>query len=108
MKVFNIIPYWIDTKTGETRARENWIFFKMGETYDEVYKWAKANKDKFNFEFTEVFQTKEIEESSLKFDFSVKEEKYMFLTDTEDNEYKIQLKPIAKIQIQRIEVSLEE
>lgn len=108
MKVFSVIPYWIDTQTGETRSRKIWLYLKIGRSYDEVYKWAQNNKERLNFSFQDVFDMKDIQESSLRFDVSVREEKDIILTDIDDNEYRVEIKPVSKIQIQRIEIPLEE
>lgn len=108
MRIFNIIPYWIDKNSGEIRSKKGCLFLKIGNTYEEVYNWANSNKKLFSFSFKEVYDTKEINENNLQFDFSVEESNSYLVSDINNVEYKVQLKPIAKIEIKKIETPLEE
>ena len=106
MRIFNIIPYWIDKNSGEIRSKKECLFLKMGNTYEEVYNWANINKKLFSFSFREVYDAKEITETNLQFDFSVEESNNYLISDINNIEYRVQLKPIAKIEIKKIETPL--
>jgi hypothetical protein len=99
MKIFRIIPYWINTETGETREKKDCIYLKIGNNYDEVFNWAKNNKDNFSFNFLDVYSSNEISENNLKFGFSIKESTNLIINDIAGNEYKIAIKPVSKIEI---------
>jgi len=106
MKLFSIIPYWLNSKTGETRVNKKWIFLKVGQTLTEVQEWAKNNKGEIYFRPDDVYRPEDIDESNLKFDVSVKELKEGFVSDTNDTEYKIAYDLISKIEIKRIEIPI--
>lgn len=107
MKVFKIIPYWINTENGELRANDHCVYLKIGKNYDEIFNWVKNNKKDFSFNFLEVYNSDEITENNLKFDFSVQECKDLIINDIVGNEYKIEIKPVSKIEIQKIEIPFE-
>lgn len=106
MKIFNIIGYWINTKNGENRQNNNLICLRIGNSYDEVYKWAQQNKEKFFFRYDEVYNPSEINENNVKFDFSVKEIHEIYLKDISDSEYKAQMKLVAKVEYKKIETPI--
>ena len=107
MKVFKIIPYWINTENREIRVKDYCIYLKIGKNYDEIFNWVKNNKKDFSFNFLDVYTSDEITENNLKFDFSVQECKDLIINDIVGNEYKIDIKPVSKIEIQKIEIPFE-
>lgn len=106
MKLFSIIPYWLNAKTGETRVNKQWIFLKVGQTLTEVQEWARNNKAEIYFRPDDVYRPDDIDESNLQFDVSVKEMKEGFVSDTNGTEYKIGFDLLAKIEIKRIEIPI--
>ena len=107
MKIFKIIPYWINTENGEIRTNKDCVYIKIGNTYDEIFSWAKDNKKDFSFNFLDVYDSKEIKENNLKFDFSVQECKDLIANDILANEYKLSIKLVSRIETQKIEIPIE-
>lgn len=107
MKIFSVIPYWLNAKTGETRVNKKWIFLKIGQSVTEVQEWALKNRGEIYFRPEDVYTPEDIDETNLKFDVSVKELKEEFFTDANGDEYKVGFDLISKIQIKRIEIPLD-
>lgn len=107
MKVFKIIPYWINTENGEIRENKSSVYLKVGNSYEEVFNWAKENKKDFSFSFLEVYNSEEIKENNLKYDFSIQECKDLLINDILGNEYKLSVKLVSRIEIKKIEVPIE-
>lgn len=106
MKLFNIIAYWFNIKTGESRTNKNWMYLKVGNSYDEVYKWAQENKKEFYFRFDDVYEPGEVNDSNLKFDFSIQEVSDIFVKDINNNEYRIKSDIVSRIETKKIEILL--
>jgi hypothetical protein len=106
MKIYSIIPYWLNGKTGETRTNKEWLYFKIANSYDEVYQWALTNKDEIFFRADYVYKPNEIDETDLNFDFSIKEVSDILINDLEKNEYRVKLDLFSKIEIKKIEVPI--
>lgn len=108
MKVFSIIPYWFNKDTGETRVNKKWIYIKTANSYNELFEFAENHKEDFFFRADSVFKPNEINESNLKFDFSIKEISDIMVTDIFNNEYRVKLDIISRIEIKRIEVPINQ
>lgn len=107
MKLFSVVPYWLNAKTGETRVNKKWIFLKVAQSITEVQEWALKNRGEIYFRPDDVYNPDDIDESNLKFDVSVKEMNEEFVTDTNGTEYKIRFDLISKIKVERIEIPID-
>jgi len=106
MKIYSIIPYWLNGQTGETRTNKEWIYFKIANSYDEVYQWTLTNKDEIFFRADFVFKPNEINETDLTFDFSIKEISDIIIKDLAKNEYRVKLNLFSKIEFKKIEIPI--
>lgn len=107
MKIFNIICYWTDIEKGINHYNPDWMFLRIGDSYEEVYAWAKENYRKYYFKPNIPMISDKVSETNLKYNFSVKEIDSISILDLSEIEYKANLKLVSKIEIKKVEIPLE-
>jgi len=108
MKLFCIIPYWLNKESGETRINKRWLYLRAANSFNEINEWAKNHKEEFFFRADNVFKPNEIDETNLNYDFSIQEISDIFVFDLKENEYRVKVEIVSKIEMKKVEIPIDQ